>query len=161
MPFKPLLAPAFAAYWFIFWLLNGLDKFLHSSSLGPFAWYGKNRIEQFERYFENIGMPNAPLHGLLTFAGIVEIAVALPFLVCGPLLLSTKPNQSRWEQGAKIMHFGLISSFAVFLGFIILDVIAGDRAELLEHSTYLAVIAGSYAVMYLDFTIRSAQISYR
>jgi hypothetical protein len=153
MIFKPLLAPAFSAYWFIFWLLNGLDKFLHSSPIGTFAWHGKDRLEQFERYFGNMGMPNAPLHGLLTFAGIVEVVVALPFLIAGPALLSK--NLETWEKGARIMHFGLIASFAVFLGFIILDVIAGDRAELLEHSTYLAVIAGSYAVIFLDFTLRT------
>jgi len=151
MTFTPLLAPAFAAYWF----LNELDKFLHSTTLGNVAWYGNDRTEQFERYFSNIGMPNAPLHNILTFAGIVEVAVAIPFLLCGPLLLSL--DFDRWNKGAHVMHFGLISSFAVFLGFIVLDVIAGDRAELLEHSIYLAVIAGSYAVMYLDSTLRAPQ----
>lgn len=148
MPTKPLLAPAFAAYWFIFWLLNGLDKFFYATPIGNFAWHGKDRHEQFERYFSNIGIPNAPIEGIFAFAGVTEILVALPFLICGPLLLSN--NLETWLRGARTMHLGLICTFAVFLGFIFLDVIAGDRAELLEHSTYLVVIAAAYCVTYLD-----------
>lgn len=152
MTFKPLLAPAFAAYWFLFWLLNGLDKFCYGVSFGLFTWHGKDRNEQFTRYFDNIGLENAPIEGLLIFAGIVELGATIPFLICGPLLLSR--SAARWENGVRIMHIGLVASFAIFLGFIILDVIAGDRAELLEHSIYLTVIAASYAVTYVEYMIR-------
>jgi hypothetical protein len=152
MTFKPLLAPAFAAYWFLFWLLNGLDKFFYGVSFDIFTWHGKDRHEQFVRYFENMGMEDAPIDGLLYFAGAIELAVAIPFLICGPMLLSR--STVVWEKGARIMHIGLAGSFAIFLGFISMDVISGDRAELLEHSIYLAVIAASYGVPYLEYLLR-------
>lgn len=154
---KSLLAPSFAAYWFIFWFLNGLDKFFFNTSLGVIVWHGKDRTEQFERYFSNIGFPNAPINELFLCTGIVEILISVPFLICGPLLLSNA--LTTWGRGAKIMQIGLAGSFVVFLGFIILDIIAGDRAELLEHSTYLAVIAASYAVTFLDFFLMREFIS--
>ena len=34
---------AILIYWFAFWLLNGLDKFLVGHGLGPIVWFGKNR----------------------------------------------------------------------------------------------------------------------
>ena len=34
-------------WWFLFWALNGMDKFINGQNLVLFRWYGKDRALQF------------------------------------------------------------------------------------------------------------------
>jgi hypothetical protein len=112
------------AYWFLFWLLNGLDKFMHGATVTPlFTWFGKDRAEQFGKYFDRLDLPANGIAPL-------ELAVAALFAVA---LLSTRQFET-WL-GAAFAACALM-----FIGFSAWDVVVGDRAELLEHGTYLGVV---------------------
>lgn len=122
------------AYWFVFWMMNGLDKVLHGvqvklGGVHIFTWFGKDRNEQFGKYFDRMELPPEAITSLLSFCGLCEFAVAALF--AGALL------------SVRHFEFWLSSAFAatgiMFIGFSMWDVVAGDRAELLEHGTYLGV----------------------
>ena len=123
------------AYWFLFWLLNGMDKFMHgaSVSLGGaplFTWFGKDRTEQFTKYFDRMDLPHEGIAPLLGTCGVIELGVAALFAVA----LVSKSHFEQWS-GAAFAACALM-----MLGFSIWDVVAGDRAELLEHGTYIGVV---------------------
>ena len=122
-------------YWFLFWLLNGMDKFMHGASVslggGPlFTWFGKDRTEQFTKYFDHLDLPIEGIAPLLTTCGVIELAVAVLFAVA---LVSVRRFE-QWSGAA------FASCAVMFLGFSVWDVVAGDRAELLEHGTYIGVV---------------------
>lgn len=130
---KPLGLTALV-YWFVFWLLNGLDKFMHGANvtignLSLFTWFGKDRSEQFGRYFDRLGWPHDGIAPLLGFCGAIEVGVAALF--AGALL--SHRQFSTWAGAA------FSASALMFVGFSSWDVVVGDRAELLEHGTYLGV----------------------
>jgi hypothetical protein len=122
-------------YWFLFWLMNGMDKFMHGASVslggGPlFTWFGKDRTEQFTKYFDRMDLAPEGIAPLLGACGVIELGVAMLFAVA---LVSVR----RFEQwsGAAFAACALM-----FLGFSVWDVVVGDRAELLEHGTYMGVV---------------------
>lgn len=122
-------------YWFVFWLLNGMDKFMHGAgvSLGGaplFIWYGKDRTTQFTGYFERLGLPQDGIPLLLGTCGVMELAVAVLFVVA---IVSTRSFE-QWAGAA------FTACAMMFVAFSAWDVVAGDRAELLEHGTYLGVV---------------------
>lgn len=143
------LSVGFCLFWALFWLLNGVDKFLCGRNLGLFVWHGKNRMEQFTGYFERLHFPLELIQPLLWLTGIIEIAAAVPFIWC--LVKYGRGGISLDPAGLTAMHKALFISLIVFLGFISFDIIVGDRAELLEHSTYLIVIAVGFIAGYLEF----------
>jgi uncharacterized membrane protein YphA (DoxX/SURF4 family) len=110
----------------MFWLLNGLDKFLNRQ---PF-WYGDHRDLKFITYFASIHLPAPVALTVLHSMGVIETLLGIGFLTA---LLSRKIP----------LVFSQIyfkASILIFLLYSIGDIIFGDRAELLEHGTYLALI---------------------
>lgn len=126
------------SYWFFFWILNALDKVLARNDIGILRWWGNDRIEKFTLYFDRLMLDVSGVYPTLLFAGLVELGVAAVFLHAGWRLASGGPGAARLADRAIAM------SIAVFLGFAVFDVIVGDRAELLEHSTYVGVLLISY-----------------
>jgi hypothetical protein len=114
-------------YWFVFWLLNGVDKFLHGRDLALFTWFGKDRTEQFGKYFDRLDLSADGIAPLLSFCGIVELGVAALFV--GAILGSER-----------LLGWAFAACALMFIGFSAWDVVVGDRAELLEHGTYLGVV---------------------
>jgi len=129
------------AYWMFFWLLNGLDKFLARTHLGLFQWWGNDRIDKFGMYFERLAFPEPMVWPTLVFAGIVELALAGLFVYALRQLFRQIPGAVR------LADLAVALSILCFMGFAIFDVIVGDRAELLEHSTYVGVLLISYLAM--------------
>lgn len=122
-------------YWFAFWLMNGLDKFMHGANVAVggvplFTWFGKDRGEQFARYFDRLAWPHDGIAPLLGFCGAIELGVAALF-ACA---LASGRHFSVWGGAA------FSASALMFVGFSTWDVVVGDRAELLEHGTYLGVV---------------------
>ena len=122
-------------YWFVFWLVNGLDKFMHGVSVSLFGtplftWFGKDRLEQFGKYFDRLEIPHDGIAPLLGTCGALELGVATLF---GLALLGTKGFET-WLTAA------FSACALMFMGFSTWDVVAGDRAELLEHGTYMGVV---------------------
>ncbi len=118
-------------HWALYWVMNGLDKFLNRTDLGLFTWHGKDRSTQFGEYFQNTGMPMDMLDGLLYVTGVIELMVAIP------LFLALYAVSSGSRVSRRVFEFGFFSSAAIFSGFSFFDVIIGDRAELWEHGTFL------------------------
>jgi hypothetical protein len=145
---SPLLALArrpitltICCFWMMFWLLNGLDKFLARTHLGLFHWWGNDRIEKFGMYFDRLAFPEPMVWPTLVFAGIVELALAALFFRALTQLVRQLPGSIR------LADLGVALSILCFMGFAVFDVIVGDRAELLEHSTYVGVLLISYLAM--------------
>jgi hypothetical protein len=89
-------------------------------------------------YFDRLDIDPGFVTATLLFAGIVEFFAAALFLVAGIRLVKNQPGV------AYRTDLAIAVSIAVFLGFAIFDVVVGDRAELLEHSTYVGVLLVSF-----------------
>ncbi len=125
-----------AGYWAVFWVMNGLDKFLNRSDIGVVFWYGKDRTEQFAEYFSRLHLSPEAIGPTLFLAGIWELLVALP-LIGAVIALFACPS----EKHAKLLlGWGFVLTGLTLIGFSAFDVIAGDRAELREHGLYLALM---------------------
>ena len=127
------LAAIVMVYWGVFWLMNAADKVLNRTDLGPFTWHGKDREAQFGSYFADMDLPASMVGPTLHFAFLWEI-------VAGTLFL------------AALARPGLLTAaFAVsaitFIGFSAFDVVSGDRAELLEHGTYMVLLLVGWKVV--------------
>jgi len=83
-------------YWLLFWLMNGLDKFLHRSDVGIFTWHGKDRSNQFGGYFTNSGLSAEWINTLLYCTGIWELVIVVPLVITSlaslTLLLEIEQN---------------------------------------------------------------------
>lgn len=132
------LANLFVVYWAMYWLMNGLDKFLNRRDLGLITWHGKDRSEQFGSYFSLCDLPEQWIKPLLYIVGIWE---GIIFVILAAVL---------WLQffysyfDEKLFKIGMYWGAATFIAFSFFDVIFGDRAELLEHATFLILIAVTY-----------------
>lgn len=146
------LTIGFTLYWMVFWLFNGMDKFLNRSTLGGITWFGKDRNWQFGVYMENLGLPLEFVPGILTFAGIWELLIAIIFL--SALNITIVAGEREENAADRLFIIGLFVSALTFIGFCAFDTVVGDRAELLEHSTYMAVIAVSYICMAVENIIK-------
>lgn len=136
------LTVGFVLYWMIFWLFNGLDKFLNRSTVGGFTWFGKDRNWQFGVYLENMGLSLDFVPAILTFAGLWELLVAVIFFsTLNVMIVAGKREEASTD---RFYTFGLFVSALTFIAFCAFDVVVGDRAELLEHSTYMVVVAVSF-----------------
>ncbi|HHK73689.1 MAG TPA: hypothetical protein ENJ57_00840 [Rhizobiales bacterium] len=133
-------------YWFVFWALNGLDKFLCREDLGLIKWYGNDRVDKFGMYMDRLGIGSDGVTGTLWFAGIWELGVAA--LCFYGLLLAFRTTDMRHR--LHVFALALGGSVLTFIGFCIFDVVVGDRAELLEHSTYIGVVIISYMAVVLE-----------
>ena len=128
-------------YWFIFWLMNGLDKFLNRHSLGIFDWWGKDRGEQFSNYFKNIDVSEAFIQPLLIITGIWELGIAALFI------WALIKKQHLLKEATLALNWGFFFSGLTFIIFSFADVIFGDRAELREHGLFLAILWVSATVL--------------
>jgi len=146
------ITTGFSLYWMVFWLFNGLDKFLNRSSVGGITWFGKDRDWQFGVYMENLGLPLEFVPGILTFAGIWELAIAVVFLSALNLMILTGEREQ--HSSDRLFIFGLFVSALTFIGFCAFDTVVGDRAELLEHSTYMVVVAVSFISMAVENMVK-------
>ncbi len=123
-------------YWAMFWSMNGLDKFLNRSDVGPLFWYGKDRADQFGEYFTRLEWSPEAIHPLLVFAGIWELAIALPLIVA-MIAAFAKPAS---DLSRSASNWGYVLTGLTLIGFSLFDIVAGDRAELREHGLYLALM---------------------
>ncbi len=135
-------------HWAMYWLMNGLDKFLNRTELGLFTWHGKDRNPQFGGYFENTALPEHLIQPVLVFTGIVELLVFIPLaMVLAGVVSSGTVSRRAFEAG---FFWGA----AIFTGFSFCGVIFGDRAELWEHGTFLVTLLACYMVAKAEFEER-------
>lgn len=147
-PINSNLTVYFALFWLAFWLFNGLDKFLYQTDMGMMTWYGKDRGWQFLTYITNINLSASFVGPILRFAGIWEIAVGLFF---GAFIwVQIRNKQQSKNANIRLYDLAMKLSMLTFIGFCVFDIVVGDRAELLEHSTYIGVVGVSYMVSHLE-----------
>ncbi len=133
-------------YWAMFWLLNGMDKFLCRTDLGFMTWFGNHRYEKFTMYMERLGLSEAFVSPTLIFAGLWEFAITALCLLAMAAFLKPTSLTTRMKHIYRAMGGTIVT----FMGFCLFDVIVGDRAELLEHSTYIGVAVISYILLALE-----------
>lgn len=138
----------FALFWLIFWLFNGLDKFLYQTDIGLVTWYGKDRGWQFLTYITNMQLSIDFVGPILRFAGVWEVLVSLFFGAFIWFQLFNK-DQSK-NKNLKLYDLAMKISMLTFIAFCAFDIVVGDRAELLEHSTYIGIVGVSYLVSHVE-----------
>ena len=106
-------------YWFLFWLMNGMDKFLNGRDLVLFRWFGYDRTSRFGDYFNRVDLPEEWINAVLYAAGTWEIVLSLSFLVSGWFCFRKSDEQKRWNS----LMLGLSMGAFTFIGFSVFDVI--------------------------------------
>jgi len=136
---KRIIRLGIIVFWWLFWLLNVIDKFIGKST---FLWVGKDRLGQFVTYFSSIGIENSSVAAaFLIFVTIVEM-IALLFMTFA-LGYTISGNES----GAhRALYFGILTSLFLFSFFTIGDQIFGDRHQLLEHALYWMALILSWFI---------------
>ena len=155
------------AFWGLFWLLNGLDKFYNGTSqpnlavtrgvimaqgsdseilykmhpMEPVGWFGVNRDSKMIAYFNRLGIHENVALGSLYSIAILEILIGLGFLYA--LFAGEKRND--------IVRLTFKISMAIFFAFSIFDILCGDRMELWEHGTFLILATIHY--VYILFAV--------
>jgi hypothetical protein len=126
-------------YWFLFWLLNILDKIIGGNH---FLWVGKDRFAQFERFFDSLGLGNPIIASVaLIITAILEIFAFVFF--SGALYHFMKKN----IDSTRSWYFiGIILTLIIFTYFSIGDQFFGDHIELLEHGKYWFITLLSWIV---------------
>ena len=146
-----ILQYGIVGFWLLFWLFNVIDKFIGGSI---FLWVGKDRLAQLVQYFTSIGIenPNAAL-GFLIFITVVQIiALSLLALTLWHLTLGTDSKAHRF------FFWGTVAGLFMFTFFSIGDQIFGDRAELLEHTTFWMAILVSWGAYTYILKLQSKDI---
>jgi hypothetical protein len=127
------LSTLLLAFWSMFWLLNGLDKFFNAP-----GFFGVTRDAAFVEYFGRLNLPPALALTSLYACGISEILLGLCFAAA--LVL-----------GAPVLiNLCFKGSMVIFITFSTADVLFGDRAELWEHGTFLLLVLASVVVLRAD-----------
>lgn len=159
---RPL--PVLSAYWFLFWVLNGLDKFVNGTmqpmiskglekgvlvgsdgeidstlyGLEITGLFGVNRNAKTVAFFERLGIPEPFSLGLLYAVAVIEVGIAAMFLWGLVLLMKQGPTYRAWTSLAYKL------SIILFMAFCVVDILIGERIELWEHNTFLLILLVSY-----------------
>ncbi len=163
-------------FWFLFWTLDGFDKFFDSeprivfdswASKGavvndkddviytiqpqlPKGWYGVNHKEQAVSYFKSIHVsPGAAIAATYTFA-VLEILVGLLFLTLfvWHMLPDSREDKQNMFTDRTLHRLAYKASVSLFLVLSVGYQLFGDRAKLWEMGTYLAMTLIGYDIWY-------------
>ena len=129
-------------FWFLFWLMNGLAKFISGVNIGIFT-FGSPPGNPFSGALEAIGWPDLG-DAFAAIAGIYELVIAAVFLwVIVQFFMRTGPKARRtW------IFFGLFLSALIFTVFAVQNIIAFDRpTPLIWHMTFFAAVGVSWIVI--------------
>ena len=121
----------------------------------PNGWFGVNRDEKIIGYFARLGLPSELALGSLYFVGVIEIMLGVAFfsiLFYKPLLpkqleKALEANKAFATQTIHRLAFKISS--LLFVLFMVMDILFGDRTELWEHGTFLILTALAYR-FYID-----------
>lgn len=117
------------------------------------GWYGVNRDAKFANYFRTLGLPPAVASITLYFFAILEIIIAALFFWL--FIRQFYDRQDDLLEGKKnliadrtIHRLIFKLSIWIFIAFITGDILFGDRIEVWEHGTYLAMTIVTYDLWY-------------
>lgn len=117
------------------------------------GWYGVNRDAKFINYFKTLHLPPIVATVSLYFFAILEIILAFLFFW---LFIRQFYDHTDEENDGKIsliedrtIHRLIFKgSIWIFVAFIAGDILFGDRAEVWEHGTFLAMTIVTYDLWY-------------
>lgn len=117
------------------------------------GWYGVNRDAKFANYFRTLHLPPSVASAMLYFFAILEIILATLFFW---LFIRQFFDHKEEENDGKIsliedrtIHRLIFkASIWIFIAFIMGDILFGDRIEVWEHGTYLAMTLVTYDLWY-------------
>ena len=134
----------------------------------PNGWFGVNRDEKIIGYFARLGLPSELALVSLYFVGGIEIILGLAFLSIlfyKPLLPKQleKALEANKAFATQTVHrLAFKASSLLFVVFMVMDILFGDRTELWEHGTFLILTALAYR-FYIEHeqieAVEEAQIS--
>jgi uncharacterized membrane protein YphA (DoxX/SURF4 family) len=123
--------------------------------MNPDGWFGVNRNAQTIGYFERLGMPASWALGSLYGIAVIEVLLGLAFfsiLFYKPLpakAMEQALEENRLFATQTIHRLAFKVSCLIFVSFITMDILFGDRTELWEHGTFLILTAMTYR-FYID-----------
>jgi uncharacterized membrane protein YphA (DoxX/SURF4 family) len=134
--------------------MNGTVAYTYQPT-NPDGWFGVNRDAKTIGYFERLGLPAQMAIASLYSVAVVEVLLGIAFLSIlfyKPLLPkefedALKRNQAFATQTIHRLAFKVSS--LLFVAFMAMDTLFGDRTELWEHGTFLIMTAITYR-FYLD-----------
>lgn len=130
-------------YWFTFWLLTTIDKVIPNTT---FLWAGQDRLAQYTDFFLSLGVPGNFLP--YTVFIIITSIEAIIFLLYGIALFNF--FRGNFKKAHIYFFYGTVFGLIIFSISSIGDQMFGDRAELLEHTTYwISLIISWGAYVYL------------
>lgn len=157
------LVPLLFAFWALFWVLNGADKFFNGTSavnpavtqavkvdgqgnvverihpMQPQGWYGVTRDAKFIAYFRTLHLPPAVALTALYTIGVIQLLLGSLFLTLlyrATQRPSSQPRNRAFQTRA-LHRVAFKGSALIFYVFCVGDILFGDRMELWEHGTYL------------------------
>ncbi len=117
------------------------------------GWYGVNRDAKFMNYFRTLHLPPEVATVTLYFFAILEIIIAaLFFWLFVRQFFDYKAEESDGKisliEDRTIHRLIFKISIWIFIAFITGDILFGDRIEVWEHGTYLAMTLVTYDLWY-------------
>jgi len=117
------------------------------------GWYGVSRDAKFANYFRTLHLPPIIATITLYFFAILEIIIAaLFFWLFIRQFFDNKDEEPDGKKGLiadRTIHRLIFkASIWIFIAFITGDILFGDRIEVWEHGTYLAMTIVTYDLWY-------------
>jgi len=146
--------------------MNGTVAYTYQPT-EPSGWFGVNRDEKVIGYFARLGLPSGFAIGSLYFVGVIEVILGAAFLsilfyksfLPKQLEKVIEANKAFATQTVHRLAFKVSS--LLFVAFMVMDILFGDRTELWEHGTFLVLTALAYR-FYIDHeqieSVEEAQI---
>jgi len=117
------------------------------------GWYGVSRDAKFANYFRTLHLPPVVSTITLYFFAILEIIIAILFFWL--FIRQFFDDKDEPTEGKKsliadrtIHRLIFKASIWIFIAFITGDILFGDRIEVWEHGTYLAMTIVTYDLWY-------------
>lgn len=117
------------------------------------GWYGVSRDAKFANYFRTLHLPPVVASVTLYFFAILEIILAILFFWL--FVRQFYDNRDDFGEGKKglladrtVHRLIFKASVWIFIAFITGDILFGDRIEVWEHGTYLAMTLVTYDLWY-------------
>lgn len=136
------IAAVLALHWFVFWLLNGLDKFLNADNF--FGVDFKNKLKgppDADGLLANLGFGDGWAAPIAVVVGIIELVLALLFLVALVNLFQRRAESSEAIAACltlSVLFFAILSAGAVLFG---------DRAAMEQHAIFIIALLASRFVV--------------
>ena len=117
------------------------------------GWYGVSRDDKFANYFRTLHLPQMVATVSLYFFAILEIIIAaLFFWLFIRQFYDNKDDEPEDKKSLiadRTVHRLIFkASIWIFIAFLTGDILFGDRIEVWEHGTYLAMTLVTYDLWY-------------